>query len=181
MKENFIRTVYKIPGELGNESKSDVAMLKLIKAIGGEDRKEIRFNDLPGVVLEIFESDKEANFFTPNIGLIRGRALFYGEGFKSLTSEQVSACLRMCNGEEAETEEEKEVRYYVTITQQDPNGIGIKCMDDNRYVFDEFREAEKFAEFAKEHSAGKIEQIKIELEPLTVFKAKEEEKEDSEA
>lgn len=181
MKEKFIRTVYKIPGELGNESKSDVAMLKLIQLIGGDDRKELRFTELPGVILEYFENDKGANFFTPNNRLICGRALFYGEGFKSLTSEQVSACLKMCNGEEAETEEEKEVRYYVTVTQQDPNGIGIKCMDDNTYVFDDFREAEKFAEFAKEHSAGKIEQIKIELEPLTIFKEKEEEKEDSEA
>ena len=180
MKEKFIRTVYKIPGNPGCECKSDVAILKLIHLIGGDDRKEIHFTDLPGVVLEYFMNDEGENFVTPSGETVFGRALFYKEGLQSLTAEEVEECLAMCNGEEAETEEEKEVRYYVTITQQDPNGIGIKCMDDNRYVFDDFREAEKFAEFAKEHSAGKIEQIKIELEPLTVFKAKEEEKEDSE-
>jgi hypothetical protein len=63
----------------------------------------------------------------------------------------------------------------VTVTQQDPRGLGTDYIDDNKYVFDEFREAEKFAEFAKDHSAAKIKEIKIELEPLTIFKAKEEE------
>ena len=176
MKEKFIRTVYKIPGNPGCESKSDVAMLKLIQLIGGEDRKEIRFTDLPGVVLEIFESDKEANFFTPNTGMICGRALFYGEGFQSLTSEQVSACLKMCNGEE---EEKKSMKYIVTVTQRHSTDVSIGYLEKNKFIFDEFNEAEEFAKFAKAHSAAKIEKIEIEIEKLTYFKA--EEKDDSAA